>query len=208
MDFLSGWIANIIMFILLAVILDMLLPNSNLQRYVKMVIGLLLIVIILNPILKIFSQNFEEIVATATPSTAAQQKNIENLIEFKKREIQATTDAYILEEMAVQMKEEVQEDMINQFNMEVSHVSITIDESIEVSADSTKHFSVNVQLAQSEVKEQAVSAIAKVSIDTKKPLQVEEEITFDEKEIVSYLAGKWQLTTDQIIVAMEGGRAN
>ena len=148
MDFLTGWIANIIMFILLAIIVDMLLPNTNLQRYVKMVIGLLLIVIILSPILKIFSHDFEDIVATATPSTSSKQKNIENLIEMKKKEIQASNRAYILEEMAVQMKEEVQEDMMNQFNMEVSHVSIEIDKSFEVSADSTKHFSINVQLSQ------------------------------------------------------------
>jgi stage III sporulation protein AF len=207
MEFLTGWIANIIMFILLATIVDMLLPNSNLQRYAKMVTGLLLIVIILTPILKIFNYNFEEIIATATPSTYSEQENIENLIEFKKKEIQASTNAYILDEVAVQMKEEVKDEMMNRFNLKVSHVSIEVDESIEVSAGSTKHFSVSVQLSeQNEVAEEAIPVVAEVKIDTKKQLPKKEN-TVNEKEIVSYLAIEWELGTDQIIVAMEGGRA-
>jgi stage III sporulation protein AF len=207
-EFLTGWVANIILFILLATILDMLLPNSNLQRYVKMVIGLLLIVIILNPLLNFFNYDVEEIIATATPFASSEEKNIKNSIEFKKKEIQASNDAYILKQMAVQMKKEVEDEVMKQFNMKVSHVSINVDENIDVSADSTKHFSVNVQLAEeNEVEEDAIQAIAEVKIDTSKPLE-EKTIGFDEAKVVSYLAREWQLHTNQIIVAMEGGRAN
>ena len=54
MSFLTSWISNIIIFILLATVIDMLLPNSSLQKYAKMVIGLLLIAIIITPILSLF----------------------------------------------------------------------------------------------------------------------------------------------------------
>jgi stage III sporulation protein AF len=207
MEFLTGWIANIIMFILLATMVDMLLPNSNLQRYAKMVTGLLLIVIILTPIFQLFNYNFEEIIATATPSANFEQENIENSIEFKKKEIQAVSHAYILEEMAEKMKEEVEDEVLKRFNKKVSHVSIKVEEDIEVSADSSKHFSVSVQLSeQNEVEEEAIQVVAEVKIDTKKQL-AKNGNTLNEKEIVSYLAIEWQLNTDQIIVAMEGGRA-
>ncbi|MFZ3588420.1 stage III sporulation protein AF [Bacillus sp. DJP31] len=208
MEFLTGWITNIIMFILLATIVDMLLPNSSLQRYAKMVTGLLLIVIILTPILKMFHYDFEEILAAAIPNKTTEEKNIENLIEFKKKEIQASTRAYILEETSNKMKEEVEDEVMKRFNKKVSNLSIEVDENIEVSADSSEHFSVIVQLSeQTEEEDGAIPVVAEVNIDTKKPSE-KKSTSFDDKEIVSYLAKEWELNTDQIIVALEGGRAN
>lgn len=207
MEFLSGWITNIIMFILLATIVDMLLPNSSVQRYAKMVTGLLLIVIILNPILKIFHYNFEEILSTVTLSNITEEKNIENSIEFKKKEIQASSHAYILEEMAVLMKEEVEDEVMKRFNKKVSVVSIKIDESTEITADSSEHFSVMVKLKEKDEEDEAIPVVAMVKIDTKKP--AEKKITsFDDQEIVSYLAKQWDLDTNQIIIALEGGKAD
>ncbi|MCY8267765.1 stage III sporulation protein AF, partial [Bacillus haynesii] len=42
MEFLTEWLTNIILFILMAIVIDMLLPNSSMQKYAKMVISLLL----------------------------------------------------------------------------------------------------------------------------------------------------------------------
>ena len=42
MEFIKEWVTNIILFILLATVIDMLLPNSKFQKYTKMVTGLLL----------------------------------------------------------------------------------------------------------------------------------------------------------------------
>ena len=63
MEFLIEWVTNIILFILLATVIDMLLPNTGLQKYTKMVTGLLLIAIILTPILKLISKDFETAMA-------------------------------------------------------------------------------------------------------------------------------------------------
>lgn len=174
-----------------------------------MVVGLLLLVIILNPILNLFNYDVEEIIMAAAPFASSEEKNIENLIEMKKKEIQASSRAYILEQTAVQMKEEVEDEVMKRYNLEVSHVSIDVDESIDVSEpESTKHFSVHVQLAEkTEAKDDAIPAIAEVKIDTKVPLE-EPSKSMNDKKIVSFLATEWQLNTDQIIVAMEGGRAN
>lgn len=61
MSFLTEWITNIIVFILLAVVIDLLLPNSSMQKYAKMVISLLLIIVIINPIFKIFSADMNDV---------------------------------------------------------------------------------------------------------------------------------------------------
>ena len=59
MEFIKEWVTNIILFILFATVIDMLLPNSKFQKYTKMVTGLLLIAIILTPIFKFLTQDFE-----------------------------------------------------------------------------------------------------------------------------------------------------
>ena len=66
MSFLAGWISNIIIFVLLATVIDMLLPNSSFQKYTKMVIGLLLIAMIITPILNLFQPDFEQFLSAAT----------------------------------------------------------------------------------------------------------------------------------------------
>lgn len=56
MSFLTEWITSIILFILFAIVIDLLLPNSSMQKYAKMVVSLLLIVVMLNPIFAFFGQ--------------------------------------------------------------------------------------------------------------------------------------------------------
>ncbi len=55
---LSQWLQNIILIVLLATFADLLLPSSTLQKYSKMVLGLLVIVAILSPILELFTKDY------------------------------------------------------------------------------------------------------------------------------------------------------
>ena len=56
------------------------------------------------------------------------EKNMENLIEMKKKEIQASQHAYILETMAVQLKEDAKEELINQYGVKITNIDFLIDE--------------------------------------------------------------------------------
>lgn len=59
LDAISDIVKNVAIIILLTTFLDMLLPNSTMQRFVKVVIGLFVMVAILNPILNLFETDFE-----------------------------------------------------------------------------------------------------------------------------------------------------
>jgi len=85
MHFLTEWIMNIIVFILLAMIVDMLLPSSAMKKYTKLVTGLLLIAIILTPVLKIFSQDFDSLMDQVSAKSIVNKNKVENLIEMKKK---------------------------------------------------------------------------------------------------------------------------
>ena len=117
MDFLTDWITNILLFILLAVVVELLLPQTSLQKYVKMVIGLLLISIILNPIFKLFSSDLEDLLKNANVLFEKDvNTNIENSIENQKIDIQADQNAYILEQTAVQLVEMTEKELMDTFN--------------------------------------------------------------------------------------------
>ena len=45
--------------------------------------------------------------------------NLENLTESKKKEIQAVQSAYILEQMANQLQEEVEEELMKKYQMKL-----------------------------------------------------------------------------------------
>ncbi|KEO82539.1 hypothetical protein EL26_15000 [Tumebacillus flagellatus] len=60
MAFLSDWLRGLILVIFLAVVLDMILPNNVFQRYAKLVMGLLIILIMLTPVLKLSGKSIYE----------------------------------------------------------------------------------------------------------------------------------------------------
>lgn len=55
MELLAGWIKSIIAAIVLAGFLEMLLPNNELKGVTRMVMGLLIILILAQPLLKVFN---------------------------------------------------------------------------------------------------------------------------------------------------------
>jgi stage III sporulation protein AF len=200
--FLTEWVTNIIIFVLLATVIDMLLPNTNLQKYTKIVTGLLLIAIILTPVLKLISKDFETALQSIPIFEETEEKNMENLIELKKKEIQASQRAYILETMAVQLKEGTEEELMDQFGLKVANIDITLDETTKQSFPDNLQ-KVIVQLKQSEQEANVVEVIQPVEINTNQPSQTK-RLTAQSEEITSLLAEKWNVSEGAIEVLIEG----
>lgn len=57
MAWLSDWLRDIIAVILLAVFVELLLPNKAMQRYARLVVGLFILLTILSPILKLIQSD-------------------------------------------------------------------------------------------------------------------------------------------------------
>lgn len=204
MDFLTEWITNIIIFILLATVIDMLLPNSSLQKYVKVVISLLLISIILSPIMKIFSSDFESAIASISNfNSEVDEEKMEKLIELQKKEIQASQHAYILEQTAVQLKLDAEEELMEQYGMEIAEIQVEAEEMDEnLSPESLQ--SITVQIAKQGDKEDAVAVVKEIKIDTAEPLPSEQN-SQNTEEINAFLAEKWNVPNASIEIVIEGG---
>lgn len=206
MEFLTNWVTNIVFFVLLAIIIDLLLPNSNIQRYSKMVIGLLLIVIILNPIMKLFNSDLEEILSTFKIPTIQEKKEIENLVENKKKEIQASQRAYILEQMAVQMKSMVEEELMKEYRLQVESVDVQFAEDKEqLSQDDLQIVNVIVKRQEDSTnKTQSIAVVKDITIDTTVPL-VKDEENEQLTDVQAFLAENWQIEKNKVNIMLEGG---
>ncbi|MEW9699137.1 stage III sporulation protein AF [Paenibacillus sp. SI8] len=67
MDWLGGWLKAVIMVILLATFVDLLLPSNTMQRYVKTVMSLFVLLTLLTPVMQLFKKewNVDQLISSA-----------------------------------------------------------------------------------------------------------------------------------------------
>jgi stage III sporulation protein AF len=207
MSFLTEWIANIILFIMLAVILDLLLPNSAMQKYAKMVISLLLIVIILSPIFKLLSADINTLVSDVQMESPAKEEEIKKMIDLQKKEIQASNDAYILENMAVQLKSQAKEELVKSYDVTIKQISLSVAEPFEEIQNSLQ--GIEVTLEAEEAGSEAVETIQPVVLGAEETAETQKENQIRRaSEIKAYLASIWEVDPEKISLKMEGGEGS
>src|SRR5690606_28319219 len=209
MDFLTDWITNILLFILLAVVVELLLPQTSLQKYVKMVIGLLLISIILNPIFKLFSSDLEDLLKNADVLFEKDvNTNIENSIENQKVDIQADQNAYILEQTAVQLVEMTEKELMDTFNYQFRNVELVVDENyrsyLQPEDVMENLSSIQVSLQEAAEEKPVVKQVDEVRINLSEPYET--EFKPDIEPIARFLADKWEVDKELLAISFERGQ--
>jgi stage III sporulation protein AF len=209
MDFLTDWITNILLFILLAVVVELLLPQTSLQKYVKMVIGLLLISIILNPIFKLFSSDLEDLIKNANVLFEKDvNTNIENSIENQKIDIQADQNAYILEQTAVQLVEMTEKELMDTFNYQFRNVELVVDENyrsyLQPEDVMENLSSIQVSLQEAAEEKPVVKQVDEVRINLSEPYET--EFKLDIEPIARFLADKWEVDKELLAISFERGQ--
>lgn len=70
----SAWIKQIILLVLFASFLELLLPSSGMQRFIRVIVGLMITLAILNPVLDIVQNNWsaQQVPALSTNSASSQ----------------------------------------------------------------------------------------------------------------------------------------
>ncbi|WP_299088053.1 stage III sporulation protein AF [uncultured Metabacillus sp.] len=215
MEFLTDWITNIIVFILLAVVIDLLLPNSSMQKYAKMVISLLLIIVIINPIFTLFSADMTEILSEFQSAGPSQENEVKNSIEFQKKEIQASQRAYILEQMAVQMKTMVKEELVKNYDVTIDKILLSESAQADIidSHKDLQHIKVILEpnVATEEANKDGVEAVEEVepvSINLSKDVETATETKLNSDDITAFLAKIWEVQEEKISLELEGGEVS
>ncbi len=92
-EILKPWILNIVVVIFFLILSDILLPEGNIKQYIKVILGLFVILVIIKPLLSIKSldYNFENIYieTSAFLEVDSYDKDIEALQDYHKKSIRA-----------------------------------------------------------------------------------------------------------------------
>ncbi|MGC4376511.1 stage III sporulation protein AF [Fictibacillus sp. Mic-4] len=212
MKMITEWVTNIILIILFATILDLLLPNTSFQKYIKMVVGLLLILAILNPILKFAGSDINQVFSAMGIHSEANEEEMKNSIDLKKKDIQASQGAYVLNITEEQMKKQITGEMMKKYGLAVKKVELIAKDGSAVGnqLDPKQLKEVNVFVAKGDSKKDiAVSNVEDVQIDTSLPAKNEKQ-----KEATNLgpaqddLAKKWQIEKEKIHFYLEGGEGS
>lgn len=206
LDALINWVSQIIMFILLATIIDLLIPQAAMKKYIKLVVGLILILIILKPVFSLFQIDMEKAMESAFREVQLETEahhDIENLIDLEKNDIENTQHAYILEQMAVQLKEIAEDPLREEFQSEIINMQFQFKEKGEVNFENLEE--VIVYISEADGREGDVSEIKEVVIDTKKTIEEKQPEAEDAEPIQELLQEVWELEDKKLTIIREGG---
>ncbi|WP_245690188.1 stage III sporulation protein AF [Sediminibacillus albus] len=183
-------------------LVDLLMPNSSMKKYIKVVVGLILILIFLQPLFHLFQMDIDTMMANALNGleTDVTEENMKNSIDLKKNEIQASQHAYILEEMAVQMKNEVEEGLEKEYGVVIADIAFQFVEGKEMSFESLQ--AVNVTLVEKGL-QTTEGEVEQVVIDVDD--QPAEEELPDTGEISNFLFEQWELEKQTINIDWREG---
>jgi stage III sporulation protein AF len=188
---LKVWVTNITIAVFFITAVEMILPDNNMKKYAKFVLGLMLIVVIINPIIKIFDKNFDLYsYSNKAISYMESSTSVTDIKKYKDINITKTSDNFknnLEKECIMDLKEAFPE---NKYNADIE---IMYD-------DKVAQFNINkVEIG---IVEGGVKNISEIKIDTKSVNASKRSILEGEEgdKIKSRLSSKFQISKDVITV--------
>jgi|SRR5690625_1395226 len=197
MEALINWIMQIIVFILLAVIVELFVPSSKIAKYVRLVIGLIFLLILLKPVFYLFQIDMEKVVfeQLSDHTSISKEQTIDELIKQQNEQIQRTNDDYILTEVTNRLKEQAEDVLKEQF-VTITHIDyVFTDESRDI--NSLEQLIVYVA-PQTEITEEDIVVIDEIIIDLEEQRDLNNEESLSETKNI--LQNVWHLNDEEIIV--------
>lgn len=209
MSYLVHWVSEIVLIVLFAVILELLVPTGVFQKYIKFVIGLVLIVALMDPVIRLLQVDPDSLLKgiitdqnnTSIKSETARQKN----------EIEKAQAAYIQEQVAVHMKNQVKEELNEQYGLQITHLALSANQTSqqELSVDKV---TVNLEKTTRNHRDQesgirTIQPVKNVSVNIEKDGEQKKTVqeSNEMKTVRSFLAKRWELNKSLISVHLEGG---
>ena len=192
MNWISGWIQGIIIAVIIGTIIEMLLPDGNCKKYVKVVIGVYILFSIVSPVItKVTGNEFRvsdiyDINTYIEVSTKSSQENIENNQQNQIKQVYITN-------LKNDMKQKIQE-------KGYSVKSLTLEISNDEQYTLKKIFAQVTKRKNEENNE--VKGVNEINITISNTTEnIEEDISISTKEqndLKAYLSGIYNLEEKNI----------
>jgi len=153
LEIIKAWISNICTVVLFITAVEIILPDNSLKKYAKFVLGLILMTVIINPIMKVYDKNFDINVMSSNVEKAIEIKESKsNMEEYKKNNLNAT-----LETFNSNLKKLSEEKLKEKFK--------DMDFEVKVKSD-IEHNQVKITSIEAGVKEKGIQKIKKVAVES------------------------------------------
>lgn len=206
MNLIMQWITQIIIFLLVANIIDLLIPKTTMKKYVKLVLGLILLLIFLRPVFYLFTIdiNSELNRSIMQHDEASTDLNaLENMTELEIKDIQASQDAYILEQLTSQLKKIAEPTLIERFDAEIGEIDYVFVTNEKMNYENLAELVVTVH--PKDQLEGAVKSVEEIRIlNPDETVKQEEDIPDYLKDIEEILREIWEIGDVDLIMKWKG----
>jgi stage III sporulation protein AF len=211
MSYLAEWIKHIILLILMATFLDLILPSSNMRKYVKLVVGFLILLLILSPLLHLFQYDPSQMLSAIEGILHTESNLLESEVVSRQVAIEAMQQEEILQEAARKWKAEMKLLLEDEWPVEV--VDLQLNVGLEREELFLKRLNISLRLAEDDEDDESVPAVKPIeavepvavqigngsSVETAlEPTEIEKKI---EKEVLKLVQHEWNISEDKIILA-------
>ncbi|MBU3198648.1 stage III sporulation protein AF [Clostridium estertheticum] len=190
-ELLKVWVTNITIAILFITAVEMILPDNNMKKYAKFVLGLMLIVVIINPIIKIFDKNFDlNSYSSKATSYIEGSTQASDMKKYKDINIVNTTENF---------KKNLQKECIT--NLEQTYPENKYNADVDVVYDS-KNGVFNINRVKIDVVDNGVQSVKSIKIDTQSVDASNNNVLTNTqgKQIKKFLSNKLKISDDVITV--------
>lgn len=190
-DALKVWVTNITIAIFFITAIEMILPDNNMKKYSKFVLGLMLIVVIINPIIKIFQKDFDFYSYTNKATSYMESStSVADVQKYKDLNIVNTKDNF---------KKNLEDQCI--INLEDAYPENKYNADIDIVYDD-KNGVYNINKIEIAIVDKGVENIRKIEINTKSVNASKKNIMQGEQgnKIKRLLSNKFKISGDIITV--------
>ncbi|QKG84216.1 stage III sporulation protein AF [Kroppenstedtia pulmonis] len=217
-ELLGGWLKQIVILVLLATFMDLLLPNHTMERYVKLIMGLLIILAILSPVFQFLRDDLDlsTLIAGKFEETGEETSTSVKTINQKGKDLSRKQDQLIHEQVEQDMAEAIQKDVEKEFKVEVIRSHVKTGEKKDRLYIRKVHLVIDPTTDPRTEKKNEIKPVEEVDtihIDITEQKGVKRD---DNKEkpnrdkkwtrlLADYLKSSWKLDPDQVTVTVTEG---
>ncbi len=229
MEAMSGWLKQIIAVVLLAALVDLVLPNRTMQRYVRLVAGLIILLTIATPVLQWIRGDFDSQLAAGMQAVELNPQSAPDELARIEEEGRRWRERGSLEAASLtaqRLQEAIREDIERAEGRAVAGVSVELQQASGGSLDVrqvTVTLAAETPVDESEEKQSSsgmrpIEAVKPVTVTDPEPIRVDEDGTAEmaaeaEAEVdpairgrvAALIAARYGIAAGRVRVAVEGG---
>ncbi|MCZ0704087.1 stage III sporulation protein AF [Natronobacillus azotifigens] len=204
MAYLMDWVIQLVTLIFIIMIIEMLIPQTSLKKYVHTVLSFVFLLLFLQPIFQLFQVDIEDAISQSFRLFEEQtsQSELENEIELKKKDIQATQSAYVIEELAIQLENQVEGELRKTYGVEISEIKFDYETELDQSLSNLQK--IKIYIATVELGTGLIEEVI-IGRDVAKDENENQNHETTLSEVQMYLYQVWDLETDMLTVFWEEG---